>query len=363
MRALAPSSFGRAPSRPAEHRGDRGSAFLVALLMLALAGIVATGLAELGRLTVRRARIDRDGMRAWFVAESGLAETVAGLAAGHSFTPALHALPAVPATTGPPWSYSVGLTDDADDTPNDALSDVNARVMLRVTAFGPDPVRRRLEAVLGRTPDPQLPAAAVLGGDLRALTPDFLLDGRDFDMATGCTAAGTSPARAGLSLPDGAGLPMLAHPEQISGAGEPPSIARTPAPALNELAAAPGATHRAAGALPTTLGTVAAPRFTAVDGDASATGTVTGAGTLYVAGRLLVSGRLSFTGVVAAAGGVQVVSGGAMQLCGTLWANGASALDAGGSGSVRASAAALRLAATVAPLPATARVVAVREAL
>ena len=129
---------------------DRGSALVIAILLMALAGIVATSLAELGRLTVSRARVGRDGARAWFLAEAGLAETVAALPAGRAFTTALRAHPAPVAASGAAWTYAVGFLDDADDHPDDRTADVNARVILRVNAFGPTPVRRRLEAILGR---------------------------------------------------------------------------------------------------------------------------------------------------------------------------------------------------------------------
>ena len=62
----------------------KGSALVVAILLIALAGVLTTTLTELGRLALRRARLDRDGVRAWFVAEAGLADTAATLPAGHA---------------------------------------------------------------------------------------------------------------------------------------------------------------------------------------------------------------------------------------------------------------------------------------
>ncbi|MEO6028251.1 MAG: hypothetical protein ABIR79_15410, partial [Candidatus Binatia bacterium] len=156
-------------------------------------------------------------------------------------------------------------------------------------------------------------------------------------------------------------LPLLADPEQIRGRGDAPSITREPAPDFDEVATALGATHVAGGALAATLGADATPRFTVVDGDATADMVTSGAGTLYVAGRLRVTGRLAFTGMVAAAGGIELAPGATMEICGGAWAGGAPAVDVRGSGFVRASAAALRLAASVAPLPAAARVIAARE--
>ncbi len=340
----------------------KGSALLIAILLLALAGVVATALAELGRLALARAHADRDGMRAWFLAEAGLAETVAAIPAGHRFTASLRAAPPPVPATGGPWSYGVAFVDDGDEHPNDPTADVNARVMLRVSAYGPAPVRRRLEAVLGRRAEPLMPGAATLAGDLRTLTPDFPLDGRDFDVGSACTMETGESARDGLSLPEGAALPMLAGPEQVRGRSAPPSIVRGPAPDLGEVAAGPNATRVPAGALPAILGTLGDPRFTVVAGDAAADGAASGAGTLYVAGRLRVTGRLDFRGVVAAAGGIEIASGGRLEVCGGMWAAGAPALDARGGGFVRASRAALRLAATVAPLPAPVRVIATREA-
>ena len=340
----------------------KGSALVIAILLVALAGVLATALAELGRLAVGRAHLDRDGVRAWFIAEAGLTDTIAAIPAGHSFTDALRAAPAPPPASGTPWSYAVGFLDDGDDDPDDATADVNARVILRVNAFGPAPVRRRLEAVVARKLDPLLPGALTLAGDARGLTVDFLLDGRDFDMISGCTLVSGGAARAGLSLPEGAGLPMLSRPDQILGRGSAPSIERGPAPAFTEVAAADAATHQLAGSLAPTLGDATMPRFTIIDGDAMADAVTSGAGMLYVAGRLRVTGRLDFRGLIAAAGGIELAPGATLQVCGGAWAAGPNALDARGSGFVRASTAALRLAATLAPLPASAHVIAIREA-
>jgi hypothetical protein len=339
----------------------KGSALVVAVLLVALAGVLATTLAELGRLALRQARVDRDGVRAWFIAEAGLADATAALPAGYTFTAALRASPAPPAASGAVWTYALGFLDDADDHPNDAMTDVNARVILRVNAFGPAPVRRRLEAVLGRETDPFQPGALTLAGDARSLTADFLLDGRDFDMGTGCTTTGLGAPRAGVALPDGAGLPMLARPDAIVGRGPAPSIARRAAPAFDEVATSVRATHVGAGTLPPTLGSTAAPRFTIVDGDAAVDGATSGAGALYVAGRLRVAGRLAFTGMLAAARGIEVAPGGALEVCGGAWASGTPALDVRGAGFVRASSTALRMAGTLAPLPARPRVLGVRE--
>ncbi|MCC6849149.1 MAG: hypothetical protein IT294_11670 [Deltaproteobacteria bacterium] len=340
----------------------RGSALLAALLLMALAGLVASELAELGRRALARARLDRDGARAWYLAEAGLADVAAGLPSGHAFTDALATAPAPPPPSGDPWTWGAGFADDADETPRDDLRDGNARVILYVNAFGPPPVRRRLEALIGRESAPLQPGALVLTGDLRSLTPDFSLDGRDFDMASGCTALGPGPARPGLTLPEDAGLPVLTHPERIVGRGLAPSIARREAPSFAEVEDDARATRLAPGPLPATLGDLAAPRFMIVDGDAVADRSSAGAGVLYVTGRLRVASRLAFTGMLATAGGIDVAPGATLEVCGGAWAAGAPAVAVDGAGFVRASDGALRLAATLAPLPARARIVAVREA-
>jgi hypothetical protein len=339
-----------------------GSALVIAILLIALAGVLATALTELGRLALHRARLDRDGVRAWYLAEAGLAATVAALPAGHGFTTALAGTLGPPAPSGAAWTYAVGFLDDGDDDPRDDTRDVNARVIVRVNAFGPEPVRRRLEASIGRLPEPLQPGALTLAGDARTLTADFLLDGRDFDMSSGCTAVGTGDPRAGLSLPDGAGLPILARPDHVVGRGPTPSIERHEAPPFAEVATAESATPVAAGTLPASLGDGAMPRFTRVDGDAVVDATTSGVGALYVAGRLRVTGRLAFTGALAAADGIELAPGATLEVCGGAWAGGPSALDARGTGFIRASSTALRMAATLAPLPARAHIVAVREA-
>lgn len=362
--------LGRTPARPTienptRRRGmlasARGSALLAAILLIALAGVLATGLAELGRRALARARLDRDGLRAWYLAEAGLADAVAALPPGHVFTAALGDHPGPPPATGTAWTYAFGFRDDADESPRDDMRDGNARVVLVVHAFGPEPVRRRLEATIVRENAPLQPAAVTLGGDVRSLTPDFSLDGRDFDMATGCTVLGTAAPRAGLSVPAGASLPLLADPDLVRGSGPSPSIARADAPSYAEVADAP-ATRLAAGALPAAVGDAATPRFTRVDGDAAVDAPTSGAGVLYVAGRLRVANRLAFTGLVAATGGFEVAPGATLEICGGAYGAGTPAFDVRGAGFVRASDAALRLAATLAPLPARARVAAVREA-
>jgi hypothetical protein len=351
----------RSDGRRSERGAERGSALVVAILMLALAGVLATALAELGRRALVRARLDRDGVRASYLAEGGLAEAVAGLPAGWSFTAVLEDQSASLPAAGDPWTFAVGFVDDADDSPRDDTSDRNARVTLRVSAFGPVPVRRRLEAVIGRAPDPLVPGALTLDGNVGGLTPEFLLDGRDFDMSSGCTLVADGAPRAGLALPDRAGLPLLASPEQVRGVGPAPSIVREDAPSFDEVADAEHGDDVAAGSLAAVLGDVAAPAFVRVDGDAVVDAETIGGGTLFVAGRLRVTGRLAYRGLVAAANGITVDPGATLEICGGAYAAGAPAFDVRGTGFVRASRAALRLAATVAPLPAPARVIAVRE--
>ena len=343
-----------------EHGHPQGSALVVAIMTLALAGTAAAALAELSRMALVRARLDRDGVRAWFVAEAGLADTIAAIPPGTDFTE--HLTPLVPAPPDPPpWTYVAYFRDDADESPSDPAVDANRRVVLRVTAAGPAPVRRRLEAVVGRALDPLFPAAVTLAGGVRELTGDLQLDGRDAAMSSACTMDASGRAKAGLALPEGAALPALDRPAQITGAGAQPSIARYTGPDLATLADEPAATRRPSGPLADGLGSTAAPQFTVVDGDASVDSAVTGGGVLYVAGRLRVSGTLAFTGVLVAAGGVELSEAGTLLVCGALWAGGEPALDARGRGTIRTSNDAIRWAAGVAPLPARARVIAVRE--
>jgi len=339
----------------------RGSALVSALATLALAGVAAAALAELGRVALIRARLDRDGVSAWFLAEAGLADTVAAIAPGRDFTPLLTT--PTPLASGPstPWAYTASFRDDVDDQPNDPAVDVNERVILRITATGPAPVRRRLEAVIGRETEPFLPGAVTLAGPPGDLGGDLVLDGHDFTMGSSCAAPGAGLAKVGLALPENAALPEFDHPERIIGRDGSPSVARVAAPNIAPLADVPGAVRHPAGTVAGDLGNAAAPQLTVIEGDALVEGPVSGAGVLYIAGRLNISGTLVFTGVVAAAGGVDLTGTGEINVCGGLWAAGERALDARGRGTVRASADAIRLAADLSPLPAPARVVAVRE--
>jgi hypothetical protein len=340
-------------------RADHGSALVIAVMALLVAGAAAASLAELGRLAVLRAAAARDATRAWYLAETALADVVSTVEPGTTFTGLLTQPPA-PAHAPAGWSYAVTVDDDVDETPNDPATDQNGRVRLRISALGPSPTRRRLEAVLARTA-PFWPAAVVLGGGVRDLTPDFVMDGRNYRMSGDCeTVEGAAEDRLGLTLPVGSALPST-RDGQIIGTMPFPSVLRAEPPDLTGLATASGATHRPGGVIAGVLGTVDAPHFTVIDGDAVIDATVSGAGALFVAGRLRVAGRLDFVGVVAAAGGAVVDASGTVAVCGGLWAQGDPALVVDGLGRVRASSDAMTLAAGVAPLPARARVAAVRE--
>ncbi len=340
--------------------GACGSALVTAILALALAGAVAALLADLARTTITRARVDRDGVRAWFLAEAGLTDTVAALPPGTTFTDAL-AHSGGTAGAPLPGTYRAELRDDADDHPDDPRVDVNARILAQVTAAGPEPVQRRLEAVIGRESTPFFPGAATLAGSVSNMTSDFRLDGHDWSVDTGCTMSGHGAPRAGAALPVSAGMPPLADPAQVDGTGGAPSVTRRAAPDLMPLRTSATAVHLAPSPLPAALGTASAPQLSVVDGDVPVVGALGGAGVLYTAGHLRGAGRLDFTGIVAAAGGLEVTAAGELRVCGALWAAGEPALDLRGHGQVRASSDAIAMAARVAALPARARVLAVRE--
>jgi hypothetical protein len=344
-------------------RGQRGSALVAALWAVTLAGVAAASLAELGRLAALRARLDRDGLRAWFLAEAGLAETVAAFPPGRDFDAELAALSGGDARPEGTWTWAALALDDPDDDPDDPLADANSLIQLRITAWGPFPVRRRLEALIGRNPEPFFPGAATLAGGGGTLAEDFVLDGRDYTMGSGCTVEAEGLLRAGLALPEGAPEPSIDRPGTILGAGGPPSVVRAPPPDLGPLGAETGGARVPGGSISGDLGTAGTPRLTIVEGDALVEDVVQGAGVLFATGRLRVEGILGFSGIVAAAGGVEVTDTGTLLVCGGLWAAGDPALEARGAGTVRASAEALRAAATVARLPARPRVVAMRELL
>jgi hypothetical protein len=337
---------------------ERGSALVVALCVLALAGAAAASLAELGRSALVRARLGRDGVRAWILAETGLADAVHGIAPAPDFDGELGRPATDPAG---PWTAGLRFVDDADEMPRDPAADANARILLQLTALGTSPVRRRLEAVLGRAEDPFFPGAASLRGDVAVTTSDFHLDGRDWLVGAGCMSEGSERARAGLALPESAAVGPLPRPDQVVGTGAPPSIVRNAIPDLAALADAAVGLRVPAGALAGAYGTAAEPQLTVVEGAAGVPAAASAYGVLMTTGRLRVDGTLVVTGVLAAAGGVEVAPGGSLAVCGGLWADGDPALHAAGVTSVRRSGAALRLAARLAPLPARATVLAVRE--
>ncbi len=100
-----------ATATKAPRRRDAGTALVAALIAMALAGGAAVLFAELARTTLVRARVDRDGVAAWYLAETGLAETVAALTAGSAFSTDLAAHAGTPPAPVA-GAYAATFTDD-----------------------------------------------------------------------------------------------------------------------------------------------------------------------------------------------------------------------------------------------------------
>jgi hypothetical protein len=77
-----------------QHRAQRGSALLMALVAVIGVSVLAAGLLQVSSAAMRRSQTNLDNRRAFYLAEAGLAEGYAGLAEGFSGNVGTQAVPA-----------------------------------------------------------------------------------------------------------------------------------------------------------------------------------------------------------------------------------------------------------------------------
>jgi hypothetical protein len=292
-----------------------------ALAALAVSAALGAALAELVRTEVVLAEHRRTAAVALAAADGCLAELLAGLPAGWDFLPLLagpdgHTGTVDDGTLVAPASCaaSVRPAPGAADPP---------RILMQIEGRA-DGGRRTLDAVVGRTAAPGVPALLWLDAvpAAGALAGAVTLDGGDPEDPT-------APAWSAVAAP--------ADPEALDRwlSGEPAAIVATaattppiaaPSPPLAALAGrVRGAGPRGAETL--TTGSAPPPVLALVDGDLVVADARRGAGLLFVDGTLDIQGTLDFTGVVVASRGLRVAAGGSLTIAGAFWLGLAAAPD------------------------------------
>lgn len=328
-----------------------------ALLGVALAGVFAAFLGDMGRSAVLLARSRLAATRGLLAADACLARTAASVPAGWELEPLL---------AGPDGTF--GTVDDGSLLapagchvtvtllPGPTLP---ARLLLRLTA-GEGRSRRELAAVIARAVPPGVAALLWFAQDARPGTVggSLLLDGRDDTdpqepvLAPLATSSDPAPFDAWLST------------EPVVVPADPARPIVGPAPPLAELI------QRAGDAAPTPPETGLGPSnplpaLMLAAGSLEILHPTAGAGVLVVPGLLDIRAPFEFTGVVVAAGGLWLRPGAVLEVRGAVWLGpgpgGDPALRVDGVGIVRARRAALEQADRLLPLPRPVRIMGIRD--
>jgi len=318
-----------------------GTALPAALVALVVAASFAAALADLARTEVILARYRQVAAAALAAADACLAAVVAAMPPGWDFDPLLAGPDGVTGTgddgmLGAP----AGCTATARRPPGAATP---ARVAVTVDANAAGG-RRRLDAIIGRTRAPGVPAIVWLGGSPTAGAVRGTLDVDGSDAAdpsaapSAMVAAPSDPLTLDAWLA-GEGAHVTTH------STSPPLTA--PSPPFSGLlarltAAGEVTTLPPAGTLPGGLARA--------HGDLVVDTPLSGAGLLFVDGVLDIRSSFDFTGVVVAVGGVRVQAGGSLTVAGAVWA-GTGALTIDGVARLRASRTAVEGVDGLLPLP------------
>jgi hypothetical protein len=319
-------------------RNQRGTALVAALS-------IAMILLPLGALVALQARTDlniqlnlRNEIETFYVAEAGLAHAVAEIPPGRSFDQMLVGPDHTPGTSddgtfpfvggppaafpSPPFGYAVQV-----------LSSGSNMLRLVSRASGANGSTKVVENLVTRAALPFTPAALYTEtpSPLLTLGNSFRLSGIDHQaVLPPLPEMQPTEPRPALSTahPDAAavlrGELSGVGPEQISGAGEAPSV-DTVAPLdlgsyADSVANAPTvAAHPAEPVDDATWGTRDAPQLSVVPGDLRVPGRLTGSGMLVVRGSLEVSGAIEFSGIVLVQGAIVFEPASTVTLVGTLW--------------------------------------------
>lgn len=356
MIGVAQSHVARRSTRNGRH--NRGVALVATIALVAMMLSLAMAALLMATADIQMFRNLRDGAAAYYVTRGAAIRAMARLPAGYAFDSVLAGPDGTPGTSddgmlpGGPPTCVLHVADDVADTEPAAHRDGNQRVRVAAGCTGHRNARHDVEIIVGRDPEPFVPAALYLDRPDTDVTAPVLLDGNDH-------APGDRPGAAsgtGSAIPDAASpdlevpvrFPAAAH----NGHGEPAGLF----PALDIDAPAFAARALALGpplipALPP--GQIAG-LFTHAAADASVSNATRGAGLLLIDGDFHVDAPLDFSGVVVISGRLWIGATGALSIHGFLWVRGEGpgpALVASGPLTVLYSRAAVADADTVFPLP------------
>jgi hypothetical protein len=348
----------RAPgARRAAGPGSRGSALIMAIVVLALLTSLGAALLFVAEGEMKTSQVDLRSKRSFYLAEAGLedaretlrvlnlsgasaaarasfADELAGAAGANG---ALDLDPAALRAVFDAGGEPTGFTGYGDDVPlksltpfgegryiafltNDAidgrtsLADTNDRVVITAAAAGPRHSQEVVQAIVERSSFPALPATITMIGP----AADFDGGNSNAKKYTGNDCAGGVP---GLSVPVvgvvGAGSEASAEagvhkPKTYTQGSETgvdtvDNIAATIDPSwtdcefLHDLARQVRAAADVVGTSSTPngdLGTSVAPRIVYIEGDYTVGGGTLGAGLLWVTGTLTFSGNAGWTGTI-----------------------------------------------------------------
>lgn len=317
---------------------QRGTALVaalsIAMILLPLGALVA--LQSRTDLTIQRNL--RSDIATFYVAEAGLAHAVAEIPPGQSFDQLL---------VGP--DHIKGTNDDggfpfANGSPSafpyapyryDVQVAPSGANLLRIIsrASGPNGGVKVVETLVTRSPLPFTPAALYAETTTTnvSLGGGFRLSGIDHQVRFPpvLQTAPMAPLPA-LSTPRPEAEARLrnelssAAPDQVSGAGGPPSIATVARLDLGtyaqHVANAPTAiTHSTVPVEDARWGTQEAPQLSIVAGDLHVPGHLSGSGVLVIKGAFDVTGLVEFSGVVLVEGAVLFEQSSSVTVLGTLW--------------------------------------------
>ena len=313
---------------PASLGRRRGTALVATVVLVAMILALTTVGLLVARSDVLLFRNLRDGTATYYRAHAAIARSVAELTAGYAFDSLLVGPDGAPGTADdgtPPAPTAVPgcrvqAVDDSDDSHPSPCIDGNQRVRLITQCSGPRNARRDVEAIVGRSAAPFIPAALYLERiDLDVFAP-VSLDGADHargDLAGVASGPGDPvPAAASPALE----APMVLPSGVRSGNGErivalPAAQVETPAFSTQLLMMVPPFLT----SLPEGEFGLA---FIHTAGDERVTAPATGAGLLVVDEQLEIDAPVDFSGVVVVGGSLRVGATGALSVSGLLWVRG-----------------------------------------
>ena len=315
--------------------GQKGAALVTTLLVSTLLLIVGGALILTTTLAAGLAIDSTSEMQAFYSAEAGvnaalnvLRGNVESIPAGtHAtfrnavnypsldkwivYNTTIDGTSAISLSANPQMAYAITISDP-DNTPSANQPD---RLLIHVTGFGPKGAKRKMEVMVYRFLFNYSPIATVLtrGNDDNSST----MGGFQIGNSNSKEYSGYDHPNPASSIPvfgttHGNDYTMAlnevnsAKPSTVSGVDKVKQFANSQLPSflqsadnarafLNDLHSTAAAQGRYFTTTPGDFGSLASPKFTFVDGDASL---ADGAGLLVVTGKLTVNGNVSFNGII-----------------------------------------------------------------